>query len=78
MKKKAFLAVAIVVLALVTSAFIANHSIYHSATHIVSPTDHAWKTYVDKKLGFSVAYPSDIAHPSLVEHPRSTDGIFQG
>lgn len=50
-----------------------------TGTQIITvPTDHTWTEYKNDKLGFVMAYPSDIAHPREITEPAGSDGIFPG
>lgn len=39
------------------------------------PLGHTWTEYKNKKLGFVIAYPSDIVHPIEVNEPPSPNGF---
>jgi len=39
---------------------------------------HEWREYTNKKLGFTVHYPSDLAYPYEAPHPPNHDGTFPG
>lgn len=40
-----------------------------------APPGHTWAEYKNKKLGFVIAYPSDMAHPIEVNEPPNPNGF---
>lgn len=67
-----------VIIGSVALLLIAAFSFYHKTEDKILFTgfDHEWKEYVNKELGFTVMYPSDIAQPYEAKHPTAETVTF--
>ncbi|OHA84317.1 MAG: hypothetical protein A2937_02155 [Candidatus Yonathbacteria bacterium RIFCSPLOWO2_01_FULL_47_33b] len=76
MKKYSFIILAVLTLIIIGTAPIFNEVLRTKArSTLKAPSGHTWTEYKNKKLGFVIAYPSDISHPYEARHPAAPNGF---
>lgn len=76
MKKYPPTILAVLILIIIISVPIFNNFLRIKAqSSLPAPSGHTWTEYKNKKLGFAIAYPSDITSPYEARHPATPNGF---